>query len=74
MTMKRGSDKSICPSEVARLLVGDHPDQWGQLMIPIRRVAVDLMKQGRLLITRKGEIVDPDNFKGVYRLTCPRID
>ena len=38
-------------------------------MQPIRRIAVRLMKEGRLVITRKGRPVDPDDFKGVYRLT-----
>lgn len=69
--IERGALKTFCPSEVARHIAGNHPDSWGALMIPIRRVAVDMMKKGQLLILRKGEIVDPDHFKGVYRLACP---
>lgn len=60
--------------EAARELGGAHPDQWGPLMQPIRRVAVALAEQGRLLITRKGKAVDPRDFKGVYRLTARRQD
>ncbi len=71
MALERGALKTFCPSEVARHIAGNHPDQWGVLMIPIRRVAVELMKKGELLILRKGEIVDPDHFKGVYRLSYP---
>jgi hypothetical protein len=70
----RGPEKTICPSEAARALGGDHPDGWGPLMQPIRRVAVRLAKEGRVVITRKGRIVDPDDFRGVYRLGQPRQD
>jgi hypothetical protein len=70
----RGLDKTICPSEAARALGGQHPDGWGPLMQPIRRVAVRLAKEGRIIITRKGRIVDPDDFRGVYRLGLPRQD
>lgn len=70
----RGADKSICPSEVARAVAGDLPDQWGPLMQPVRRVAVRLMKEGRLVILRKGKPVDPDDFRGVYRIAATRSD
>lgn len=40
-------------------------------MQPVRRAAVKLMKDGRLVITRKGRPVDPDDFRGVYRLVLP---
>ena len=71
---ERGPGKSVDPTEAARALGGDHPDQWGPLMQPIRRAAVALAEQGRLVITRKGKPVDPRDFKGVYRLTAPRLD
>jgi hypothetical protein len=29
------------------------------------------MKAGRIVILRKGRPVDPDDFKGVYRLSLP---
>jgi hypothetical protein len=32
---------------------------------------VRLMKEGRIVILRKGKPVDPDNFCGVYRLGLP---
>ncbi len=71
---ERGVDKSICPSEAARELGGPHPDGWGPLMIPVRRVAVRLAQEGRLVVLRKGKPVDPADFKGVYRLSLPRLD
>jgi hypothetical protein len=64
----RGSERTIGPTDVARALGGDHPDGWGPLMPDVRRAAVRLMKQGRLVILRKGRPVDPDDFRGVYRL------
>lgn len=66
--------KTVDPAEAARVLGGPHPDGWGPLMQPIRRVAVALAEQGRVVILRKGKAVDPRDFKGVYRLTAPRDD
>jgi hypothetical protein len=66
--------RSFCPSEVARALGGPHPDGWGPLMQPVRRVAVRLALEGRIIITRKGKPVDPADFRGVYRLSQPRSE
>jgi hypothetical protein len=71
---ERGPGKALDPAEAARTLGGTHPDQWGPLMQPIRRVAVALAEQGRVVITRKGKAVDPRDFKGMYRLMAPRQD
>jgi hypothetical protein len=40
----------------------------------VRRTAVVLAKQGRLVIYRKGRPADPDDFRGVYRLGLPRSE
>ncbi len=53
---RRAAGASACPSEVARSL---SPDQWRPLMPAVRRVAATLALQGRLVITQRGEIVDP---------------
>jgi hypothetical protein len=74
LVAERGTEKTLCPSEVARALGGDHPDGWGPLMGPVRKVAVRLALDGRLVITRKGKPVDPSDFRGVYRLGLPRHD
>ena len=66
--------KTVDPQDAARELSGTHPDQWGPLMQPIRRVAVALAEQGRVVILRKGKAVDPRDFKGMYRITAPRHD
>src|SRR3954453_18153521 len=67
----RGPGKPLGPTDVARALGGDHPDGWGPLMQPVRRVAVRLMKEGRIVILRKGRPVDPEDFRGVYRIALP---
>lgn len=74
LVAERGPDKTICPSDVARAVGGSHPDQWGPLMQPIRRIAIRLAHEGRVVVYRKGKPVDPDGFKGVYRLGLPRQD
>jgi len=71
LVTERGAGKTICPSEVARALGGPHPDGWGPLMQPVRKVALRLMADGRLSILRKGRPVDSADFKGVYRLALP---
>jgi len=67
----RGPGRTLDPQAVARALAGGDPDRWGPLMQPVRRAAVRLMKQGRAVITRRGRPVDPDQFKGTYRIVLP---
>ena len=55
---------SICPSEIARALT----PQWQSLMTRTRRIAVELAKEQRIEILRKGKPVEPDGVKGVIRL------
>jgi hypothetical protein len=63
---------TICPTEAARA-ASTEPD-WHHLLPVVRRVAVRLALEGRIVITRKGQPVDPTDFKGVYRLGLPRND
>ena len=74
LVAERGPGKSVDPAEAARTLGGPHPDGWGPLMQPIRRIAVRLAQEGRLVITRKGKPVDPADFRGVYRICAPHQD
>lgn len=71
---ERGPGATACPSEAARVVGGNHPDGWGPLMVPVRRIAVRLANEGRMVITRKGRPVDPNDFRGVYRISLPRVD
>ena len=74
LAAERGPASTACPSEAARNIGGGHPDQWGPLMQPVRRIAVRLANEGRLVITRKGKPVDPNDFRGVWRFALPRAD
>ncbi|WP_430913813.1 DUF3253 domain-containing protein [Methylobacterium sp. sgz302541] len=72
LVAERGKAKTVCPSEVARALGGPAPEDWGRLMKPVRRVAVRLVREGRVAILRKGRpVADPEDFRGVYRLGVP---
>lgn len=62
----RGPEKTICPSEVAREIVGASPEAWRPLMDPIRDRAIDVAKAGRITIKQGGQSVDPDDFSGAY--------
>lgn len=67
-TAARDAGRSICPSEVARALLPEG-DTWRRLMGPIRAAAVDLAREGRIEILRKGKPIDPDQeIRGVIRL------
>ena len=61
--------RTISPTDVARAL-HEGPD-WNVLMTPVRRAAIQLARAGTIAIYRKGKPVDPDDFKGVYRLGPP---
>jgi hypothetical protein len=71
LVTERGVGRNLDPTDVARAVGGDRPEGWGPLMQPVRQAAVRLMKAGRIVIFRKGRPVDPDDFKGIYRLTLP---
>lgn len=67
-----GPAKTLSPMDAAqRLAPGDN---WQRALPRIRRAAVRLAQEGRLMIYRKGKPVDPTAFRGVYRLGLPRND
>jgi len=65
LATKRGPCKSTCPSEIARLLF---PQNWRNQMKAVRDVAIDLHKQGRVVITQNGKPVDIERIKGPIRI------
>jgi hypothetical protein len=67
-----GPGRTVSPTDAARALKPG-PD-WHLLMPLLRRAAVKLALDGRMVIYRKGKAVDPSDFKGVYRLGLPRQD
>ncbi len=62
---QRGAGKTICPSEVARVVGGD---QWRDQMEPVRRAARRLVADGQVEITQAGHRVDPSTAKGPIRI------
>ncbi|MGF1492806.1 MAG: DUF3253 domain-containing protein [Microcoleaceae cyanobacterium] len=66
----RGTEKTICPSEVARELGGE---TWRDLMPIVREIGAELSCQGKIVVLQKGQIVDPNQVKGPirYRLSKP---
>lgn len=70
--LARNGSGTLSPTELAQA-IGSTAD-WHGLLTPIRRAAVALAKSGRMVIYRKGKPVDPDDFRGVYRLGLPRHD
>jgi hypothetical protein len=71
-TLADAGHKTLSPPEIAVAIATD--GDWHDLLVPIRRAAVDLARHGRLVIYRKGKPVDPNDFRGVYRLGLPRHD
>jgi len=65
----RGAEKSICPTEAARLLAGHPKDEsWRGQLSPVRLAARRLAKAGRIEILHKGKPVAPETARGVLRL------
>lgn len=72
LATERGADKTICPSEVARHVAGHEEAQWRLLMPSIRRLATDLVADGKIEIKKGGKVVDPERLKGIYRITIKK--
>ncbi len=69
LVIARGPDKSICPTDAARLLAGNPADdKWRASLSPIRLAAQRLAKAGKIQILRKGKPVAPEDARGVIRL------
>lgn len=62
----RGTGSSTCPSDAARA-VGD--ENWRELMDDARSQARDLARSGRVDITQRGTVVDPEgDWRGPIRI------
>lgn len=66
---ERGRDKTICPSEAAKVVGGkDERRDWEGLMEPARAAARRLVDAGKIVITQSGRVVEPSTAKGPIRL------
>lgn len=59
---------SIEPAEVAKAM---QPEQWQRMLPKVKTTALGMMRQGKLVITKKGKAIDPARMKGVIRLRLP---
>ncbi|MBT4933689.1 MAG: DUF3253 domain-containing protein [Rhodospirillaceae bacterium] len=50
----------------------DGPNLWRRYLNAVKQQAVHLAKNGRIEITRKGEAVDPKDFKGIVKMRLPQ--
>ena len=62
---KRGAEKTICPSEIARAA---WPADWRSYMQRVRDCAYAMQENGLIDITQGGEIVNGRNARGAIRL------
>lgn len=65
MAAAASTDSYIRPEDVAMDL---YPEAWQTLLKRIRLTARQLAEVGHVEILRKGQPVDPNDFKGVYRI------
>ncbi|MFN4184257.1 MAG: DUF3253 domain-containing protein [Hyphomonas sp.] len=68
LTAARGVGGTIAPEDAAKAV---SPERWQKILPDVRAEAVRLAKDGVIAIYRKGKPVDPEMFKGVYRLGLP---
>ena len=65
---------SMTPADMARAIGDarkkpkDKPDAWRRFMNPVKQQMVHLARIGRIEILRKGEVADPEDFRGVVRM------
>jgi hypothetical protein len=62
---QRDPGKTICPSEAARAVGGD---EWRDLMPSAREAAKRMADRGEIVVTQRGEPVDPLTARGPIRL------
>ena len=63
--------ESISPEEVAKAV---EPERWSRLFGHVRTTAINMAREGRIEIIRHNKKVDPESFKGVYRLRLPAAE
>ncbi|HBG96622.1 MAG TPA: hypothetical protein DDY14_15160 [Chromatiaceae bacterium] len=66
LLQQRAADASLCPSEAAKIIADGN--DWHNEMETVRMAARRLQRAGRILITQKGQPVNPDRAKGPLRL------
>lgn len=71
-------DKSAPPDDIARAYAelrrrpNDGRDLYKRYRQAVKEQAIHLARAGRIEILRRGEVVDPNDFKGVWRIRMKR--
>ena len=60
-----GPEGAVKPEDIAREL---YPEAWQRMLKRIRLMAKQQAIAGNLVILRKGEVADPNDFKGLIKL------
>lgn len=69
----RSGGRTVCPSEVARLLEKKET-AWRALLPAVRHVAAEMARHGIIEVTQEGQLVDVATVRGPIRLrikSCP---
>ncbi|MFK0074685.1 DUF3253 domain-containing protein [Arthrobacter woluwensis] len=63
--LRHRGDKSICPSDIARVVGGDN---WRDLMEPVRNAIANEAAADRMRITQRGRTVEISEARGPIRI------
>lgn len=75
LAKERGEGKTICPTEAAKAAAEQRGEENWQGRLPaVKAAATRLARRGSVSIYRKGKPVDPETFKGIYRIGLPQAD
>ena len=67
----------LAPIDIARAYgekrrrPSDKPDAWRRYMMPVKQQMLHLARAGKIEIVRKGEVVDPEDFRGIVHMRLP---
>jgi hypothetical protein len=73
LARERGAGRTICPTEAAKAAAEQRgtPDDWRGKLNAVKAAATRVALRGGVAIYRKGKPVDPNDFKGIYRIGLP---
>ncbi|WP_144793555.1 DUF3253 domain-containing protein [Microbacterium paludicola] len=66
--LSKRAGRSICPSDVARV-VGGSDERWRSAMPTVRSTVAQMAADGVVVVTQKGEVVDIAQARGPVRIS-----
>ena len=67
-------DEMMSPEEMAKIVADmrrkpkDGPQLWRKYMHAVKQQAIFLARSGKVDIMRKGQVADPNDFKGIWKM------